>query len=56
MYRQNIFTRPYIATLRKNGIEIEAVYWAEKESELLERLQAELSEKIEVIRVRERSK
>ena len=55
MYRQNIFAKPYVATLRKNGAEIEAVFWASDEKELRERLKIELSEQIELVRIKERS-
>lgn len=54
MYRQNIFARPFVATLRKNGTEIDAVFWAENEDELRERLKIELSEQIELVRIKER--
>lgn len=55
MYKQNIFARPFVATLRKNGTEIEAVFWASDEKELRERLAIELSEQIELVRIKERS-
>ena len=56
MYKQNIFARPYVATLRRNGAEIEAVFWAYDEKELRERLEMELSEQIELVSIRERSR
>lgn len=55
MYKQNIFARPFVATLRKNGTEIEAVFWADNENELKERLKIELSEQIELVSIKERS-
>lgn len=54
-YKQNIFARPFVATLRKNGTEIEAIFWAADENDLRERLKIELSEQIELVRIRERS-
>ena len=53
-YKQNIYTRPYIAVLRRGGMEIEAVFWAESERELRARLKEELSEKTEIVRIKER--
>ena len=53
-YKQNIYTRPFVAILRRGGTEIEAVYWAESERDLRERLKEGLSEKIELVRIKER--
>lgn len=54
MYKQNVFARPFVVTLRKNGMDIEAVFWAADEKELRERLEIELSEQIELVRIKER--
>ena len=54
-YKQNIYTRPYIAVLRRGDTEIEAVFWASDEKELRERLAVELSEQIELVSIKERS-
>lgn len=54
MYKQNIFSKPFVAKLRRNGTEIEAVFWADSEKTLRERLEIELSDQIELISIRER--
>ena len=52
--KHNIFERPYVATLRRNGVDIEMVMWATDVKALKEKLREELSEKIELVSVRER--
>lgn len=56
MIKQNIFARPFVAKLKKGDTEIEAVFWAESEKELRERLAIELSEQIQLISVKERGR
>lgn len=54
--KQNIFAKPFVAKLKKGDTEIEAVFWAESEKDLRERLEIELSEQIELIGIKERGK
>lgn len=53
-FRQNIFAKPFVARLRRNGEEFDAVFWAADEKELRARLKEELSEKLELVSIRER--
>lgn len=52
--KMNIAMRPYSVVLRRNGMEITAVFWAENKKALKERLAEELGEKIELISIKER--
>lgn len=55
-YRQNIYARPFVVRLRRKGQEFDAVFWAASKEELRERMEIELSDKIELVSIRERDK
>jgi len=52
--RQNIYAKPFVVTVRRNGAELDLVYWAADRKELKERLKSELAETIELVRIKER--
>lgn len=52
--KMNIAAKPYSVVLRRGGMELTAVYWAENKKALKERLAEELGEKIELVSIRER--
>ena len=52
--RFNIAEKPWKVILKRNGMEITAVYWAENKAALRERLEAELSGGIEIVSIKER--
>ena len=54
MIRQNIFAKPFVVTVRMNGVTLDRVFWDSSEENLRERLRYELSEKIELVRIKER--
>lgn len=52
--RRNIYAKPFVVTVRRNGAELDLVYWATDRKELKERLKSELAETIELVRIKER--
>lgn len=52
--RYNIAEKPWVVTLRRGGVEIHAVFWAESKRALRDRLEAEFSQETEVLDIRER--
>lgn len=50
----NIYEKPFVVTLRRNGEEFDLVLWGENEKAVKERVQADLGETIEFIAIRKR--
>ena len=53
MVKHNIFSKPFIVTLRRNGVCVDLVRWAESEKQLREELAMDVSPQIEIVRVKE---
>lgn len=50
----NIAARPFIVTLRRGGVTVELVRWADSAAEAREAAESELNGDIEIVSVKER--